>query len=60
MVIFVYLLLNMDSKDEKIRLFFESCLKDWERRHGRKPETMDEMWDAVIDSMERKPKDRPS
>lgn len=50
----------IDSKDEKIRRFFESCLKDWERRHGREPETMDEMWDAVIDSMERRPKDRPS
>ena len=60
MVIFVYLLLNMDSKDEKIRRFFEQSLKEWGRRHGREPETIDEMWDAVIDSMEREPKDRPS
>ena len=50
----------IDSKDEKIRIFFERCLKDWELRHGREPDAMDEMWDAVIDSMERKPKDRPS
>lgn len=50
----------MDSKDEKIRRFFEQCLKEWERRHGREPATREEMWDAVIDSMERKPKDRPS
>lgn len=50
----------MDSKDEKIKRFFEQCLKDWERRHGREPETMDEMWDAVIDSMERNTKDSPS
>lgn len=50
----------MDSKDEKIRRFFEQCLEEWKRRHGREPETMDDMWDAVIDSMERKTKDRPS
>ena len=50
----------MDSKDEKIRRFFESCLEDWERRHGREPLTEEDMWDAVIDSMEREPKDRQS
>ena len=48
------------NTDEKIRRFFENCIKDWERRHGREPETMDEMWDAVIDSMELNTKDRQS
>lgn len=44
----------MDEKDEKIRRFFDSCMKEWERKHGRRPETRDEMWDAVMDGMERR------
>ena len=38
--------------ESKVRRFFESCLAEWERKHGRRPETRDEMWDAVIDGME--------
>lgn len=41
------------SKDRQIRAFFDACLKLWEKRHGRKPMTNEEMWDAVNDGMER-------
>lgn len=39
-------------KDSKVRLFFEFCMNEWERKHGRRPETREEMWDAVMDGME--------
>ena len=48
------------SKDGKIRAFFDACLKLWEKRHGRKPVTKEEMWDAVIDGMENRKGKRPS
>lgn len=45
--------------ESKVRRFFESCLAEWERKHGRKSETRDEMWDAVIDGMERSSSEKP-
>lgn len=39
-------------KESKVRRFFESCLAEWERKHGRRPETRDEMWEAVMEGME--------
>lgn len=47
------------SKDVQIRAFLDACLKLWEKRHGRKPRTMDEMWDAVNDGMERSCSEKP-
>ena len=47
------------SKDDMIRAFVDACLKLWEKRHGRKPRTMDEMWDAVNDGMERSCSEKP-
>ena len=47
------------SKDVQIRAFFDACMKLWEKRHGRRPETRDEMWDAVIDCMERSSSEKP-
>lgn len=45
--------------ESKVRQFFDSCMNEWERKHGRRPETMDEMWDAVIDGMERSSSEKP-
>ena len=50
----------IDSKDEKIRRFFERCLRCWELRHGRGPATTEEMWEAVTEEMEKMEKGRPS
>lgn len=47
------------AKEGSILSFFERCLECYERRHGRKPATRDEMWDAVIDGMERSSSERP-
>lgn len=38
--------------ESKVRPFFESCLSEWERMHGRRPETREEMWDAIMDVIE--------
>ena len=48
------------SKDGEIRAFFDACLKLWEKRHGRKPRTMEEMWDAVADGLDNRKGKRPS
>lgn len=42
----------MDPRDEKIRRFVLACMTIWERKHGRKPETMEEMRDAVALGLE--------
>lgn len=40
-------------RKDRVEEFFESCLEEWERKNGRKPRTRDEMWEAVMDGMER-------
>lgn len=50
----------MDRTTEmKLRRFFEACMKGWERRHGRRPRTREEMWEAFIDGMDRSCSERP-
>ena len=46
-------ILDMDPRDEKIRRFVLACMRIWERKHGRKPETMEEMWEAVAEGLEK-------
>lgn len=43
----------MDSKDEKIRHFFEISLQKWELSHGRKPVSREDMWDAINEEIQR-------
>lgn len=43
---------GVDDKDISLRAYFDGCMMSWERRHGMRPETRDEMWDAIIDGME--------
>ena len=47
------------GKEKKVERFFEACMKEWERKHGRRPESRDEMWDAIIDGMDRSSPGKP-
>ena len=47
------------AKEGGILSFFERCLERYERRHGRKPATRDEMWEAITEGMERGGKGNP-
>lgn len=48
------------SKDREIRAFFDACLKLWEKRHGRKPRTMEEMREAIALGLESRCSEKPN
>ena len=53
-------ILEMDPRDEKIRRFFDACMRIWERKHGRKPETMEEMREAIALGLESRCSEKPN
>ena len=50
----------MDGKEDMVKAFFDACMRMWERKHGRKPETMEEMREAIALGLESRCSEKPN